>query len=146
MRAFKRTFRGKSVATLTAHIEPFLQTLNWYQPALVRLNELRKSGMEIHILSNSPRFLVEPIAASIGVDKVLATDYKIDNTGCLWDIASLVDGEKKRQVLQAFGRETIAFSDNHQDLPFLDAASQAVAVNPTRRLLKIAQMRNWEIL
>ncbi len=145
-RVFKRLFKGKSVEDFFPYISPFIQTLPWYEPALSRLNQLRSDGVEIHIFSSSPRFLVAPIAASIGVDKVVATDYEIDNAGRLWDIATLVDGEKKSQMLQKIGEETVAFSDSQFDLPFLESASQAIAVNPTRALLKIALQRNWEIL
>ncbi len=145
-RAFKRVFRGKSIAALQPHIAPFIETLTWYQPALDRLNQLRKSGYEIYILSNSPLFLVRPLAASIGVENVVATDYEIDKAGRLWNIATLVDGEKKRQILQGLNKKTIAFSDSHHDLPFLEGAAQAIAVAPTRRLLKVAKARDWEVL
>ncbi len=143
---FERLFRGRSVDRLRPYVDPFIQTLCWYEPALTRLKELREQGAEVHIFSNSPRFLVEPIAASVGVKNVFATDYKIDNAGLMWNIASLVDGKKKGEMLQAFKNETIAFSDSHHDLPFLQAASRAVAVSPNRRLSKIAAQQKWEIL
>lgn len=145
-RAFNRLFKGKWIKDFSPFITPFIQTLSWYEPALERLNRLRVEGAQIHIFSNSPFFLVKPIAAEIGVDNVVATDYKIDKAGRLWNIATFVDGEKKSQMLQRLGKETIAFSDSHHDLPFLESASHAVAVAPTKPLLKIAHQRNWEIL
>jgi HAD superfamily phosphoserine phosphatase-like hydrolase len=145
-RVFDRLFRGRSITSLADHIEPFIQTLEWYEPALARLKQLSHEGIEIHIFSNSPAFLVKPISEKIGVESVIATDYEIDNRGRLWNIASLVDGEKKKRMLLKFGKETIAFSDSHHDLPFLESAARAVAVNPTRKLAKIARTRGWEIL
>lgn len=145
-RVFDRLFKGKSVVELSFYLAPFLQTLEWYEPALSRLKSLREQGRKICILSSSPRFLVEPIAQMIGVSEVVATDYSVDSEGRLSAISELVDGEKKRQALLAIGKESIAFSDSHVDLPFLEAASQVVVVNPTRHLLRIAKQRNWEIL
>ncbi|MCH9627437.1 MAG: hypothetical protein S4CHLAM2_10770 [Chlamydiales bacterium] len=145
-RVFNRLFRGRSAERFQPYVQPFIQTLSWYEPGLRRLEELREQGAEVHIFSNSPRFLVELIAASIGVKNVSATDYKIDNAGLMWNIATLVDGKKKGEMLQAFKNETIAFSDSHHDFPFLQAASRAVAVNPNRRLSKIAAQQKWEVL
>jgi phosphoserine phosphatase len=144
--AFNRLFRGKSITSLSIHVTPFIQTLKWYGPALSRLRQLNAEGVEIRIFSNSPIFLVKPIAEEIGVFKVDASEYEIDNSGCLWNISSQVDGEKKQRMLLGMGEETLAFSDSHHDLPFLEAAARAVAVNPNRRLAKIARLRNWEIL
>ncbi|MCC5831440.1 MAG: haloacid dehalogenase-like hydrolase [Chlamydiales bacterium] len=146
VRSFERLFRGRAVALLAEYLPSFIQTLEWYEPALSRLKELRLGGDEIHIYSNSPFFLVKPIAEMIGVEYVRATDYEIDKRGRLWNIASLVDGEKKREMLLKIMNETIAFSDSHHDLPFLESATRAVAVNPTRCLSKIARTRSWEIL
>lgn len=145
--AYKRLFYGKPIATLTSFLEPFLEQLQWYKPALERLKELQKDpSIEIFIFSNSPRFLVSPIASLIGVHQVVATDYRIDRRGCLCNIESFVDGHKKSQILRNLNKKSLAFSDSHYDLPFLESASQAIVVNPTRTLLKIALKRNWEVI
>lgn len=145
-RVFDRLFKGKSVAELSVHLAPFLKTLVWYEPVLTRLKRLREEGYEICILSSSPRFLVEPIARMIDVTDVVATDYSVDSEGRLSAISLLIDGAKKKEALLTLGQEAIAFSDSHVDLPFLEAANQVVAVNPTRPLRRLAKQRNWEIL
>ena len=38
-----------------------------------------------------------------------------------------------------------AYSDSHTDLPFLEVVGHPVAVNPDRRLRRIAQERGWPI-
>lgn len=142
----KRIFKGKVISELETFLPSFLPTLEWYEPALIRLHQLRGDGHEVYILSNSPHFLVKPIAASVGVSHVVATEYKIDKGGYLCDIANLVDGEKKAQFVNRFEGETVAFSDSHHDLPFLEAASRAIAVNPNKRLAAIATKRSWEVI
>jgi len=147
---FDRFFRGVSQAHLQIWIEPFLsEQLNtlWYSPALLRLKALQQEGIECIIFSNSPRFLVQAIARKIGVEKVFATEYQINDKGELIGIATLMDGLQKAKILQQIAsKTTMALSDSPLDLPFLEAAKMCVAVNPKRALRKIAQKKGWEIL
>ena len=39
-----------------------------------------------------------------------------------------------------------AYSDSHTDLPFLEAVGHPVAVNPDRRLRRLARERGWPML
>ncbi|MEZ5315545.1 MAG: HAD-IB family phosphatase [Chlamydiales bacterium] len=143
---FNRLFQGQSIAFLEKYVAPFIETLTWYEPALARLEELRMEKLEIYLFSSSPIFLTQPIGEKIGILKVQATSYTIDTEGSLSGIALLIDGEKKRSLLKNLAKDTIAFSDSHHDLPFLESAQEAVAVNPNRHLAKIARARDWEIL
>lgn len=148
--AFQRLFLGRSLDTLRPFVEMFLeQKLDglWYHPALIRLRHLQKMGFESMILSNSPLFLVKPIAEKMGIDRVFATEYGSDALGKLSGVSSLMDGQKKADTLaQLSGRKIVAFSDSHLDLEFLRAAHVAVAVNPKYRLKKIALKQGWEVL
>ena len=36
-----------------------------------------------------------------------------------------------------------AYSDSYSDVPFLEAVGHPVAVNPDRRLRRIARLRGW---
>jgi HAD superfamily phosphoserine phosphatase-like hydrolase len=147
---FQRLFYGKSVASLQAYLEPFINEKLprlWYFPALLRLQSLQESGMECVIFSNSPSFLVAAIGRKIGIEKVFATEYQSNSEGKLASLSSLMDGSQKAQLLkQMDSKKTIAFSDSVLDLPFLEAASQAVAVNPKKSLRKIAKKGGWEII
>lgn len=147
-RAFQRLFCGRPIFMLDRYLSSFIQTLQWYSPALDRLNELKSKGLDVYIFSNSPIFLVEAIAAKIGItaDKVIATDYNVDRFGCLKDINNFVDGKRKGEILKSFKKNSIAFSDSHHDILFLKAASKAVAVKPTYKLLRASIKNCWEIL
>lgn len=145
---FDRLFFGKKVQDLSPYLESFIQEKLpslWYPPGLQCLRNFQERGDEVMILSNSPRLIVQPIAKHLGVEKVLATEYQIDKEGKLCDIATLVDGNTKADEL-CFLEKATAFSDSHLDLPFLKKAHEAIAVNPTRKLKKIAKAQGWEIL
>ncbi len=141
---FNRLFRGRSFDALSLYVPAFLQErLKWYAPALDKLKQFQKEGIETFIFSSSPFFLVRPIAERIGVHYVVATEYSLDNQGRLLAITNLVDGNKKREVLDSMEGESIAFSDSHLDLPLLEGAEEAVVVNPTRKLSKVATEKKW---
>ncbi len=147
---FERSFKGCPVSDLVPYIDEFLNShVNelWYAPAVLRLERMRRRGFECIILSNSPRFFVEHIAKKLEVEKVYATEYQIDKQGKFSSLDLLMDGDRKKKELLALGSEkTVAFSDSYHDLPFLQAADIAVAVNPQRRLKKVAFEKGWEIL
>ena len=147
---FSRLFRGVEVQRLCTFVDSFLdEKLNtlWYPPALSRLEHLQERGVECMIFSNSPIFLVSSLAKKIGVEKVFATEYHLNEKGELVSIKSLMDGFQKARLLkQNSSQNIIAFSDSHLDLPFLETAYCAVAVNPKRSLKCIAKKRGWEIL
>lgn len=108
---------------------------------------MKANGFEPMILSNSPQFLVEPIAKLAGIEKVYASHYKCDSQGKLCGIGPMMDGAKKAAVIQSLpSSQTVAFSDSHLDRQFLEAAHFAVAVNPKPTLKKIARQQGWEIL
>ena len=153
-KVFDRLFHGKSLRDLKAFIPLFIEREvepALYYPALEKMQWLKGTKNEIMLLSSSPTFLVGPIARAIGIDTFFGTDYHIDKQGCLCDIATLVDGTKKAELLVREKSErkiekTYAFSDSLLDLPFLEAACIAVAVNPQRSLKRLAKRRRWEII
>lgn len=147
---FRRLFKGKKVEALHVHVSDFLSQQIphfYYLPALNTLKTLQKSGVRIMILSSSPRFIVEPIAHLLGVNEVLATDYRVDDAGALHSIDSLVDGEKKARFLHSLeGSFRMAFSDSLVDLAFLESADHATVVRGRGRLKKIARKRGWDFI
>lgn len=147
---FGRLFKGRNIAELSEYLPAFLEEVlqkMWYPPAMEQLHTFQKNGSDIAIFSNSPRFLVEPIAALLNIELIEATDYAVDQEGRLLGIEALVDGEKKASLLlNKPGQETFAFSDSFLDLPFLLAAQNAVVVKPKRQLKRVALQKGWKII
>lgn len=147
---------GKQLPFLKKHVRIFLDTFlssSLYLPALIALFEAQKRGDYTVILSNSPDFLVEPLAQFFQVDEWGSTQYTVDKEHRLCKIAKLMEGMNKAVYLSELARhfqlskESItAYSDSYHDLPFLLEAGCPVAVNPDRKLLKIAHLRNWSVI
>ena len=61
-------------------------------------------------------------------------------------------GQRKVQILQGLQtkldidfQNSIVFANHHSDVPHMLLFGEAVAVNPTSRLIKFAEKNHWEI-
>jgi HAD superfamily hydrolase (TIGR01490 family) len=114
----------------------------------------RKAGDKIVLATSSFYPLVEPLAAEIAADDLIATDIDFRNgisTGIMKSIPPYREGKKIRvmEYLRSSGtslKDCTFFTDHHDDLPLLKAVGHPVAVNPTPKLRRIARRKKWRIL
>lgn len=121
-------------------------------PAL--LAEHRAAGDTLLITSATNRFVTEPIAKLLGVDHLIATDIEqVDGryTGKVSGQPNFKGGKVTRlrawlesQPMQY--ERMIAYSDSHNDIPLLEMADEAVAVDADRQLREVAQQRGWRVI
>jgi len=106
----------------------------------------RAAGHRLVLVTASLDFYAEPLSRRLGFDAVLCTRAAYDVDGRL---TGALDGDncygecKLRQVERylaedAAGLPVICYSDHHADLPLLRFATEPVAVNPSRRLRRVA--------
>jgi HAD superfamily hydrolase (TIGR01490 family) len=120
--------------------------------AVERVRSHQQRGHRVVILSASSQFAVQPVAESLGLD-FLCTQLEVkDNrlTGSV--IEPLCFGEGKifwaRQYAEQHGAQLsdcILYTDSYTDRPLLELIGQPVAVNPDRRLRRLAHQRSWPI-
>jgi len=153
---FDKMLKGFSLEALEAHVEEFLKQLlpkAIYEPAFNELKAAQERGDHIVLLSSAPDFLVRAFASYFQIKDWDSTVYAVDKKRCLCNIAKLMVGSKKMQRLIEIRRrlgiskkQTVVYSDSHDDLPLFLQAGQPVAVNPDRRLAKIAKQLNWRVI
>ncbi|NGY05512.1 HAD family hydrolase [Solimonas terrae] len=121
-------------------------------PAL--LERHRAQGDVLLITSATNRFITEPIAALLGIDHLLATDPEQRNgryTGRIAGIPNFQGGKvhRLREWLASqappFDHLT-AYSDSRNDIPLLEEAHTAIAVDPDPVLRATAGARGWQII
>ena len=120
-----------------------------YAQSLDIVKRHREHGEPVYIVSAALQEIVQAIADDLGFDGALGT------------VCEVVDGEYTGKALRALHAEakarcirsldydleaSTAYSDSHTDLPFLEAVGHPVAVNPDRRLRRIAAARGWPVL
>src|ERR1051326_3033510 len=131
--------------TLKPSIFPHAQAL---------VDTTRQLGYRNVLVTGTLDFTIRPIALHFGIDEVICNRLEFKNhiaTGRVLPVL-LAEHEKARSVREYAVREGIdlskscAFSDSSADVPMLSAVGHPVATNPTRRLRRVAQQKNWPIL
>jgi HAD superfamily hydrolase (TIGR01490 family) len=120
-------------------------------PALIARHA--DAGDALVICTATQRFITEPIAALLGVPHLLASEPELRNgefTGGLVRAnfqAAKVDAVRDwMQTHGLAGRPVAAYSDSRNDLPLLDFANEAIAVDPDPVLAAAAASRGWPII
>jgi len=115
------------------------------------IEEHRRAGRAIVLVTGSIDLIIEPLAAEIRADSVIAARL-IESNGCF---TGELDGppiggvEKGRRMQEFAGEKGIdlarshAYGDSMSDLPMLETVGFPHAVNPDRGLLAIAKKRGW---
>ncbi|MDO5728611.1 MAG: HAD family hydrolase [Actinomycetaceae bacterium] len=123
-----------------------------YVDALDEIAIHRAAGHAIVIASASPEPLVEPLAALLNADFVLATKVEIVDGRLTGELDDFNHGRVKALAVERLAAsqnwdlaECWAYSDSISDLPLLEVVGRPVTVNPDRPLRKLAKERNWPI-
>ena len=153
---FNKMLKGFSLEALEAHVEELIQQLLpdcIYEPAFKELKAAQKRGDYIVLLSSAPDFLVRAFASYFKIEHWDCTVYSVDKRKRLCDIANLMVGSKKmqsflklRKKLRISKDDTVVYSDSYDDLPLFLAAGEPIAVNPDRKLAKVAKKLQWRVI
>src|SRR5690625_153799 len=118
------------------------------------LEEHRRAGDTLLIITATNAFVAAPIARRLGVDLVLATEPELladRYTGRIVGLPCFREGKITRleQWLEETGESlegACFYSDSHNDLPLLEHVSRPVAVDPDPELERVARERGWPII
>lgn len=151
-----RLFRGVAVAELegllTRHRESLVERLA--PEALQLITGHRQNGDQLVLVSAAISPLVRFLGAQVGVGQYIDTELAVVAGRFSGEISGpAVYGSHKKEAVRQFLRERggapapiTCYADHYSDLPLLEAADLAVAVNPDRRLRRVARLRHWRIL
>lgn len=125
-----------------------------YAEALAIIDEHRRAGRRVVVISSSPVEIVVPLCRYLGLDDVIGTRPGVDAEGrYTGDIDFYAYGPGKAEAIRemAAGQDislpdSFAYSDSVTDLPMLETVGHPVAVNPDRELRALALERDWQIL
>ncbi|MEX0961926.1 MAG: HAD family phosphatase [Simkaniaceae bacterium] len=155
-RVFRKLLKGRSFIDVKQALCDFLLIKLpdiWNHSVIAYLKRAQHLGHYTVILSNSPSFLVEPIAKLLNVDECQATEYIVDELGFFQRISKILDGPQKAYFIKkiatkfSLGRgDLTAYSDSYHDIAMLEAVDHPVAVNPDSKLLHFSQKKQWKVL
>ncbi len=125
-----------------------------YAEALTLIDQHKREGRRVIIVSASPEQIVRPLGRHIGVTDFIATRVKTDAAGFfLPELELYAMGEGKVDAISEIAERdgidlenSYAYSDSTTDLPMMEMVGNPVVVNPEKELRKIAEEREWPIL
>jgi HAD superfamily hydrolase (TIGR01490 family) len=131
------------------HVRPRL-----YEGVVDHMNELRRSGTAIVLVTSSPGLVIQPLAIYLGCSDTLTTPVVIER-GRLVGIGAGPPcyGEGKRYWAIDWARahnvemaNAAAYADNWSDRSLLAEVGRAVVVHPRGRLLRLARAKGWDVV
>lgn len=156
LRERKLYLAGKPAQVIEPLGEEFCRELlcPYVSPAAMRrIEEHRRAGHAIILLTGSLDFLIDPIAAALQVDRCYAGRLEQMNgvyTGRL--AVPLPYGEGKRRLIERLAQDLTldlslcyAYGDSPGDLEVLRAVGHPTVVNPIRGMARIARRQGWPI-
>ena len=151
VRKFSKPRRDELLAEFVdRHVKPMM-----LEAARELVGKHRRAGDFCMILTATNDLITRPIAKLFEVDALLATEAEIVDdaiTGRIRGTPCFQEGKVKklRDWLthnNSFDIEnSVFYSDSINDLPLLELAGEAVAVDPDDRLRQVARDRGWKIL
>ena len=124
-----------------------------FPEALRQLHSHKSQGHRIIIVSGGIEPILKPLAEILAADALVAAQPEMVDahlTGRL--VNGALSGNKKAQAAQgvsdALGvdmEQSSAYADSFADRELLESVGHPVAVNPDRRLRKLAQRNGWPI-
>jgi HAD superfamily hydrolase (TIGR01490 family) len=137
------------------YIEPMMSPAS-----LALLKSHKDKGDFCLIITATNAFLTTPIAEAYGVDQLIATDLVERDGKITGEIAGIpcfqggkverlqawLESDERALSDQLSLANSIFYSDSSNDLPLLEAASEAVVVDGDEKLLAIAQRRDWQAI
>jgi len=133
-------------------MEPVLRPLVYAEP-LRLVEQHREQGERVYVVSATLQEIVEAIAEDLGFDGALGTVCEVQDGRYTGRAVRALHAEAKAEVVREVAAregfdlaECFAYSDSHTDLPFLEAVGHPFAVNPDRKLRRLAEGRGWPVL
>ena len=154
---FYRQYRGMREEWLAAKAEELFEKEirpKIYPRAEEPLSSDRQQGFRLVLLSGGLDFALAPAVRHFGFDDLICNRLVYEEGVASGEVVSpLLAEQEKVAAVDRFCREynvdtarSKAYSDSLSDLPMLEAVGLPSAVNPDRRLRRVANDRGWPVL
>lgn len=124
-----------------------------YADARLEIGRHRDRGHKIGLVTGGLMVTVRPLSSMLSVDGVAAAEVESFNgrltgrlaTGPLSGQAKVEGTWRLADTMGVDLRKSYAYADSYSDRHFLECVGHPVAVNPDRRLRRLARARGWSI-
>ena len=119
---------------------------NLHPGAVRQIAEDRAAGRRLVLATASYRFYVEPIAAALGFDDVIATGSVMGLDDIIPAKLRLIEAWFAAQGIDRGAAKVRFYSDHVSDSPVLEWADEPFAVNASKKLRVMAKVKGWPLL
>jgi len=125
---------------------------NRFFPFINPVIKLLKKTHDIYFVTGEPGFVAEAVTDLYRATDFFASNLEVENgifTGKVNNFLSKREGKRKaiKEILKNYNiKGSIAFGDSEGDIEILDSVENAVCINPTEGLKKIAEEKGWIIV
>lgn len=154
---FYRSYQGLTedrLLTLTQDLFEDVIQGAIYPKAQDLIDEARRAGCKIVLVTGALDFTMRPLARHLGADDLIANRMQFVGgiaTGKV--IPPIIEGANKSNVIREYCEksgislmQSHAYSDSASDYAMLTVVGRPTAVNPDLRLRALARSYNWPIL
>jgi putative phosphoserine phosphatase / 1-acylglycerol-3-phosphate O-acyltransferase len=115
-------------------------------------DEHRAAGRRVVMATTTPYDMVKPLADLLGLDDVIATEYRVNDDGTyhgtlsgpfVWSAGKLAAVRSWADKNGVDLASSYFYSDSVYDVPLLSAVGHPFVVNPDARLAVVAAARRW---
>jgi HAD superfamily hydrolase (TIGR01490 family) len=157
-RRMVRAFTGTPTDVMHAVLDAFTAEIlaHCLRPeALCQIRTLRRGGAHVVLVSASLDLIINRLAQLVDADGVVATRVTPSSDGRFSGRidGKMIYGAAKLEAVRHYANQRFpewefntAYGDHESDRFLLAAAQRAFAVNPDRRLERIARRRGWPIV
>lgn len=148
-------YRGQEVAPIEHEVDAWFReeiAATICTEAREHIEEHRRAGHVLALLTSATRFLSAPVGRTLGVEHVLCTEVgEHDGRFTGTHLSPACYGAGKVLKAEAFAVEhdidlqrSFFYSDSYSDLPMLERVGEPRVVNPDPRLRRLARRRGWD--
>jgi HAD superfamily hydrolase (TIGR01490 family) len=154
---FYREYRGMEKDWLRQLDESLFERVirpSIYPGAKEMVEADRAQGFRPVLVTGELDFALPPVARHFGFDAVISNSLVYRNGAATGEVVAplVAEAEKveaMKRLCQELGAElskSKAYSDSFSDAPMLESVGHPVAVNPDRRLKRVAVARGWPVV
>lgn len=154
---FFREYAGMKKAWLEELAQPLFEEVigpTIHPGAKALLEADRAEGCRLVLVSGELDFVLAPVIRYFGFDEAITNSLAFRDGASTGEVAAplIAEAEKVEAMRRVCGAHQSdlarakAYSDSFSDVPMLEAVGRPAAVNPDRRLKRVAAERGWPVL
>ncbi|MBT2132841.1 HAD-IB family hydrolase [Croceibacterium sp. LX-88] len=154
--ALGRSLAGEEAEILAEEFATELYRDGLYPQAIERIEAERKAGRTVVLATAAPSLYIAPLAKHLAIADVVATGalrrgdiltHRIAGTNCYGahKLTMIIDALEARKIDRAKAHVRF-FTDHASDRDVCEWADEAFAVNPSPKMLALAQLKGWPVI